>query len=420
MIPTFSESLPSEWVEKRLKYAAPLRIERVEATSEHRAYLGLENVQSWTGKLLPTEVDESAAGKDSEGGTANSFQKDDVLFGKLRPYLAKVFHADKGGVSSTEFLVLKPQPEVRPEFLLYSMLSPEFVGLVNASTFGAKMPRANWDFIGSMSIPVPDLDIQQRIANYLDRETAHIDALIAEKECMLTLLEEKRAALISQAVTRGLDPDVALKPSGLNWLGDIPAHWEIRRGKYLFSQSALPVFDDDEIVTCFRDGTVTLRRNRREEGFTNAVLELGYQGIREGQLVLHSMDAFAGAIGISDSDGKCSPEYIICNPKTKEVICIYFGVLLRLMALRGYIQAACPAVRERAPRIRFSHLSNMFLPLPTTEEQLQIVSFLQDERDKTSEVEDALVSSISLLKERRSALITAAVTGQITPKDMAA
>ena len=420
MIPTFSESLPSEWVEKRLKYAAPLRIERVEATSEHRAYLGLENVQSWTGKLLPTEVDESAAGKDSEGGTANSFQKDDVLFGKLRPYLAKVFHADKGGVSSTEFLVLKPQPEVRPEFLLYSMLSPEFVGLVNASTFGAKMPRANWDFIGSMSIPVPDLDIQQRIANYLDRETAHIDALIAEKERMLTLLEEKRAALISQAVTRGLDPDVALKPSGLNWLGDIPAHWEIRRGKYLFSQSALPVFDDDEIVTCFRDGTVTLRRNRREEGFTNAVLELGYQGIREGQLVLHSMDAFAGAIGISDSDGKCSPEYIICNPKTKEVICIYFGVLLRLMALRGYIQAACPAVRERAPRIRFSHLSNMFLPLPTTEEQLQIVSFLQDERDKTSEVEDALVSSISLLKERRSALITAAVTGQITPKDMAA
>ena len=199
--PTFSESLPPEWVEKRLKYAAPLRIERVEATSEHRKYLGLENIQSWTGKLLPTKVDESVARKDSEGGNAISFQKDDVLFGKLRPYLAKAFHADKSGFCSTEFLVLKPQPDLHPEFLLYSMLSPEFVGLVNASTFGAKMPRANWDFIGSMSIPVPDLDIQQRIANYLDRETAHIDTLVAEIERTLALLEEKRSALITAAVT---------------------------------------------------------------------------------------------------------------------------------------------------------------------------------------------------------------------------
>lgn len=199
--PTFSESLPPEWVEKRLKYAAPLRIERVEATSEHRKYLGLENIQSWTGKLLPTKIDESVARKDSEGGKAISFQKDDVLFGKLRPYLAKAFHADKSGFCSTEFLVLKPQPDLHPEFLLYSMLSPEFVGLVNASTFGAKMPRANWDFIGSMSIPVPGLDIQQRIANYLDRETAHIDTLVAEIERTLVLLKEKRSALITAAVT---------------------------------------------------------------------------------------------------------------------------------------------------------------------------------------------------------------------------
>ena len=146
---------------------------------------------------------------------------------------------------------------------------------------------------------------------------------------MLALLEEKRVALISQVVTRGLDPDVPLKRSGLDWLGDIPAHWETQRGKSLFTQSALPVRDDDEIVTFFRDGMVTLRRNRREDGFTNAVLELGYQGIRSGQLVLHSMDAFAGAIGISDSDGKCSPEYLICNPKREEIISEYFGVLLR-------------------------------------------------------------------------------------------
>jgi type I restriction enzyme S subunit len=133
--------------------------------------------------------------------------------------------------------------------------------------------------------------------------------LVAAKERVLGLLAEKRRALITRAVTRGLDPYVPLRDSGIPWLGEIPAHWELKRAKWLFNQSALPVRDDDEMVTCFRDGQVTLRKNRREEGFTNAIKELGYQGIRVGQLVLHSMDAFAGAIGVSDSDGKCSPEY---------------------------------------------------------------------------------------------------------------
>ena len=272
--------------------------------------------------------------------------------------------------------------------------------------------------IGNALIPLPPLTTQRLIADYLDRETARIDALVEEKEIMLALLEEKRAALISRAVTRGLNPDAPLKPSGLDWMGDIPAHWELRRGKCLFIQSALPVQEDDEIVTCFRNGTVTLRKNRREDGYTNAVLELGYQGIEVGQLVLHSMDAFAGAIGISDSNGKCSPEYIICNPISEEIVNNYYGILLRVMALRGYILAACTAVRERAPRIRFSHLATMFLPLPPKNEQKKIVLFLQNARSNTEEIEQALVKSIGLLKERRAALITAAVTGQIDLEQM--
>lgn len=336
------------------------------------------------------------------------------FFDPLKP---KAFFISNAVWVNNHIHVLRPKSGVNGRYLAYALNSVDYSQYIEGST----RDKLTQDEMKDIRVLIPDNEYQQEfVANYLDRETAHIDALIAEKERMLALLEEKRAALISQAVTRGLDPDAPLKPSGLDWLGDIPAHWETRRGKYLFSQSALPVRDDDEIVTCFRDGMVTLRRNRREEGFTNAVLELGYQGIREGQLVLHSMDAFAGAIGISDSDGKCSPEYIICNPITEGVVSAYFGVLLRLMALRGYIQAACPAVRERAPRIRFSHLSNMFLPFPPAEEQLEVVNFLKDDRDKTVEIENALKTSISLLKERRSALITAAVTGQIDPKDMAA
>jgi len=112
--------------------------------------LGLENIQSWTGKLLPSTTSDTSEGDDSASGTANVFYSGDVLFGKLRTYLAKALHADKDGVCSTELLVLKPQPDNHPRFLLYSMLSPDFVGQVDAVTFGTKMPRANWQFIGSM------------------------------------------------------------------------------------------------------------------------------------------------------------------------------------------------------------------------------------------------------------------------------
>jgi type I restriction enzyme S subunit len=168
---TFCQELPAAWTEKRLKFAAPLRIERTEATSEHADYLGLENIQSWTGKLLQTANGELVSDEDSAGGTANRFRKGDVLFGKLRPYLAKAIHAGMDGVCTTELLVLKPQPDLHPRFLLYTVLSPEFVGQVDASTFGAKMPRANWDFVGSMKVPVPSFDIQRFIVDYLDRET---------------------------------------------------------------------------------------------------------------------------------------------------------------------------------------------------------------------------------------------------------
>ncbi len=106
-------------------------------------------------------------------------------------------------------------------------------------------------------------------------------------------------------------------------------------------------------------------------------------------------------------------KYIICDPIEDTVNPYYFSVALRLMALRGYIQAACTAVRERAPRIRFSHVANMFLPLPPRAEQDEIVRFISNNRDSTNTLETALRDSIALLKERRSALITAAVTGRL-------
>lgn len=305
-----------------------------------------------------------------------------------------------------------------PVFLKYFLSSELVKNRVKRMVSTTTYPNIDVNEYSSQTISIPPLSEQKAIAHYLDQETAKIDELIKAKKRLLELLDEKRRALITHAVTRGLNPDVTLHKVNIPWLDLIPRHWNIERAKYLFTQSSLSVRDEDEIVTCFRDGQVTLRRNRREEGFTNAILELGYQGIRAGQLVLHSMDAFAGAIGISDSDGKCSPEYIICDPINENLVFNpYYGYLLQEMARRGFIQASCPAVRERAPRIRFSGFAEMLLPIPPLIEQKAIVNYINN---KTYSIDSLIATTnktIKLLQERRTSLITAAVTGQIKIKE---
>lgn len=299
-----------------------------------------------------------------------------------------------------------------PEYLRYLL---EYIApLFHVHAGKSAVPGVDRNDIHIIQVAIPPRELQARLLAILRRESRHFDRLVAAKQRLLDLLAEKRKAIIATAVTRGLDPKAKLHDSDVPWLGEIPAHWKLRRAKYLFRQSSLPVVAGDEIVTCFRDGQVTLRRNRREEGFTNADLEVGYQGIRQGQLVLHSMDAFAGAIGVSDSNGRCSPEYIICDSVADGVVVpTYFGPLLRTMALAGFIQASCPAVRERAPRIRFNDFGEMYLPVPPMEEQHAIVEHIARETAKLDIVRAATERTIALLKERRAALIAAAVTGQL-------
>lgn len=342
----------------------------------------------------------------------------DVIISCVRTYLQAIAPIEKPAdnlIVSTGFAVVRPKVGVlRPGFAKYALREPRFLAEVERRSVGVSYPAINSSDLGAIPISAPNEEAQRDVERFLDTETAGIDALLAGKQRVLDFLAEKRSATIATAVTSGLDLKVKLRDSGVPWLGEIPAHWGLRRAKFLFRQSSLPVVPGEQIVTCFRDGQVTLRRNRREEGFTNANLEVGYQGIRQGQLVLHSMDAFAGAIGVSDSNGRCSPEYIICDPVHDGVVVpSYFGPLLRTMALAGFIQATCPAVRERAPRIRFSDFGEMHLPVPPVEEQQAIVEFLERETAKLDSVRAATERTIVLLKERRATLIAAAVTGQL-------
>ena len=209
-----------------------------------------------------------------------------------------------------------------------------------------------------------------------------------------------------------LKPYPEMKDSGVEWLGEVPAHWDIERAKWLFQRMERPVQEEDEVVTCFRDGVVTLRKNRRESGFTESLKEIGYQGIRAGDLVIHSMDAFAGAIGIADSDGKGSPVYSVCKPRL-QVNAYFYAYILREMARNGWIQALAKGIRERSSDFRYTDFAWQLVPLPPLPEQTAIVRFLDHADRRIQRYIRAKQKLIVLLEEQKQAIIHQAVTGQI-------
>ena len=209
------------------------------------------------------------------------------------------------------------------------------------------------------------------------------------------------------------------KPSGIPWLRNVPDHWEVRRGGWLFRKVARPVRATDDVVTCFRDGTVTLRKKRRTEGFTESLKEIGYQGIRKGDLVIHQMDAFAGAVGVSDSDGKGTPVYSVCHASQKADP-FYYAHTVREMARSHWILALAKGIRERSTNFRYAEFAKQYLPLPPLAEQTAIVEFL----DKATADSDAAIArarrQIELVEEYRTRLIADVVTGKLDVREPAA
>ncbi|WP_281785149.1 restriction endonuclease subunit S [Uruburuella suis] len=186
--------VPESWVEQKIKFISKLINEK---TSEKSNVIALENIESWTGKYIETES--------SFESDAVKFKKNDVLFGKLRPYLAKVYLVENQGEAVGDIYVLRPNNLINPKFLKFFMLSEKFIDYVNSSTNGTKMPRANWDFIGCISIFLPHIKVQHEIVEYLESAVLKIELIINKQISLIEKLKEYRSSIISHAVTGKID-----------------------------------------------------------------------------------------------------------------------------------------------------------------------------------------------------------------------
>lgn len=271
------------------------------------------------------------------------------------------------------------------------------------------VPSVRLPMLLNFKVCVPQDEEQAKIASFLDRKCEIIDAIVKDIENEIMILDQFKRSVITEAVTKGIKSDVAMRDSGIQWIGMTPSHWEIIRGKYILTYVQKPVRDDDGVITCFRDGEVTLRSNRREEGFTMSDKEIGYQGIDVGDLVVHGMDGFAGSIGISDSRGKASPVLNVLDTKQNKRYIMYY---LRSMAYSDVFLALATGIRVRSCDLRWNKLAELSYPVPPLEEQQAIVDHIDSVIEKTDAVIADKKAQLETLDKYKKSLIFEYVTGK--------
>lgn len=320
-----------------------------------------------------------------------------------------------------EFNIWSPLAVIRcgersvPYFVLNFMRSRSFQEAVALSWSYGTQQNIGMGVIGNLAMTVPPQEEQRAIAGHLDRETARIDALIEKKTRFIELLREKRHALITHAVTKGLDPNVKMKDSGVEWLGEVPEHWVTRRVAALFREvirpgvQDLPVLSisihsgisDDELSADERDRKVSLIEDREK-----------YKRVRPGDLAYNMMRAWQGAFGAVTVDGLVSPAYVVAEPKI-EISTAYIELLLRTPMAIEEMRKCSRGITDFRMRMYWEAFREVLLLLPPYEEQIAIVNMVMQEAERIDALAGKTEHSIALLKERRSALVTAAVTGQI-------
>ena len=463
-LPEWAAEVPKGWDGNWLKWSVDLSTKRpTEEEKEALPYISNEDIASWTGKLLIEEPEPAEA-------DSRTFQENDVLFNKLRPYLAKVYHATFDGASSGELLCLQPSQTVTPRFLFYVLVSKGFIDTINAETFGAKMPRADWEIVSHQPLPLPPLDTQRRIARFLDEKTARIDGLIEKKSALLDRLAEKRQALITRAVTKGLNPDAPMDPSGIDWSGDIPEHsqttvsarpdrgehhqdrrrdrraskgaggittvaqkvraaygdlpegWTRRRLRFdvrLNPKKSSLDMEPDELVSFIpmdavgEYGGLDLDDVRKLENVYS-----GYTYFAEGDLCIAKItpcfENGKGALaeGLTNGVGFGTTELHVVRPGPNiDRRFLFYASISDDFRKLGESEMYGAAGQKR---IDESFIKDWMAPLPPLDTQRRIARFLDEKTARGDATAKQVFCSIECLSEYRSAIITAAVTGQLS------
>ena len=299
-----------------------------------------------------------------------------------------------------------------PRYFVLVMRAAVEAGLFSSRASAATIQHLPAEKLRVVRYPAPPIEEQRAIVGCVSRQTARLDALVAAKQCLINLLAEKRKAIIATAVTRGINPKVKLRQSGLPWLGEIPAHWRSTRVGKLFRQSKILGYPDLTVLSVYREFGV-IERASRDDNANRVPDDLSkYQLVEIGDLVINKMKAWQGSLGVSDFRGITSPDYVVFRPVHSEEP-EFLHLMLRMPQLTTVYLSISNGIRINQWRIEPERFANVEVFLPPFDEQRAIAEHIDRETAKLDAVRAATERTIALLNERRSALIAAAVTGQI-------
>ena len=394
--------IPGHWGTRRAKYLLKLLTESTKRTRK----IGLENIESNTGKLILTESIFDGDGVDFDCG--------DILYGKLRPYLNKVWLAEFEGNAVGDFYVYRAINDYLNSFAKYLLLSSCFVGISNASTYGAKMPRVSSQFIHSLHFPVPPLSEQRSIVSYLDAKCGMIDEWVSKKQKEVEHLQELKQRVIADAVTRGLNPHVKMKQTVIPWLPEVPEHWDVLRLKSLFDQRSESYNPDEtlQVLSLLKDIGVIPYDEKGSIGNKSKEDYSQYKVTRKGDIVMNSMNVIIGSVDITSYDGYISPAYYaLC---AKDGICTeYYNYIFHLKSVQKTMRSLANGILEIRLRISTTNLFGMYYPVPPLSEQKQIVAHITYKTSKIDKLIANITKEIERIKEYKQRLISDVVTGQI-------
>ena len=338
----------------------------------------------------------------------------DIVLNSMNVIIGSVGLSNYYGAVSPVYYMLFPRNNIETNIQYYNYLFQTTAFQQSLRGYGNGIleirMRIQMQKLKTVLLPVPTFLEQSNITVYLDASLSKLNILLSKTRSSIEEYKKLKQAVITQAVTKGVRGKRETKDSKIEWLGQIPKEWKCQKLKYTIFPQNRPVFNTDEIITCFRDGIVTLRKNRREDGFTVSFTEHGYQGVEIGDLVIHGMDAFAGAIGCSDSRGKTTPVVHVCTTTGNNRFFMFF---LRYMAYSNIFMDFSNGIRIRSSDFRnFTKLGIFDVLVPPIAEQNEIADYLDA---KCAEIDGLIAKKEQLVKELESykkSLIYEIVTGK--------
>ena len=402
--------IPSHWEVCRFKDFASLRTD----ASDDDNKIGLENIESKTGRFIETSTEFE--------GNGTAFQEGDIVYGKLRPYLQKVWLATFDGNAVGDFFVFRAKENCHNKLLFYIMISDGFTCLCNGATFGAKMPRVSSDFIRGMHLYLPPMFEQDAMISYLDKKCGEIDKAIATQEKRVELLKELRQNIITQAVTRGIHPDAPLKDSGVEWIGEVPEHWEVKRIKHVCKINGRVGYRGYTTADLVPEGEGAYTIGGKH--ITNNVLDLSdaeyiswekyYESpeimVKKGDIVTAQRGSLGKTAIIRDEIGEATinPSLVLLNHIRILNEFLYWYLVSNTTLIAIELLNTSTAV----PMVSQWQISNIKIPVPPLSEQQEIVSYIESQTARLDKSIEKTEHQIELLQELKQSVITEVVTGK--------